>query len=63
MTLGKNQEALDVFRTMYQMNTGDLKENYPVSSAHEEYDLLFNYCDFYIYYFPLNKKIYKKFKT
>ncbi|XP_066138216.1 solute carrier family 22 member 15-like isoform X2 [Euwallacea fornicatus] len=39
MSIGKNEEALDVLRYVYKLNTRDLKENYPITSLIEEVNL------------------------
>ncbi|XP_066256638.1 uncharacterized protein [Euwallacea similis] len=39
MSIGKNEEALDVLRYIYKLNTRDLKENYPITSLIEELNL------------------------
>lgn len=31
MSIGKNKRAMDVFRTVYRMNTGRPKKSFPVS--------------------------------
>ncbi|GLV32006.1 uncharacterized protein CBL_07765 [Carabus blaptoides fortunei] len=36
MSTGRNQEALQVFRKVYQMNTGNTKEAYPIAVLVEE---------------------------
>lgn len=34
MAIGRNKEALDVFRKMYSQNTGNSPESYPVSTLY-----------------------------
>ncbi|XP_044742212.1 synaptic vesicle glycoprotein 2B-like [Chrysoperla carnea] len=36
MSLGKNNEALQIFRTIYALNTGNSKESYPIRVLYDE---------------------------
>lgn len=56
MTKGRNEEALNVFRTMYAMNTRNPKETYSVLLINfEKFTVLFRNIAFQIVYLQISE--------